>query len=336
MLERFYKYLLKNQVIFALFIVAFGWILLQLKDILISLFVSYILAAALVPGVKTLRKWGVPKLLAVLLAYFGVLFLLIVLIFPLVPFLAEQIESLFNKFPTYLNESARSLGLNINARQLQTYLTQEIDTISSNAFFVTSQIFGGLFSVLTIFIVSFYLLLDHDRFKKWLASFFEKESRIKVLETFTEVDEKLGAWVRGQLVLCFFIGFISYIALSLLGVPNALPLAVLAGFLEAVPTLGPILSAIPSIIVASTQSPTLMIGVIIAYILIQMIENNFLVPKVMQRAVGLNPIIVIIAIMTGAQLLGLPGALLAIPFVSFMTVLVNSIDGEEIKELEVK
>ncbi|MDO8515232.1 MAG: AI-2E family transporter, partial [bacterium] len=106
----------------------------------------------------------------------------------------------------------------------------------------------------------------------------------------------------------------TWLGLTIIGVPQAFPLAIIAGALEIIPTLGPILSAIPALIVALTISPTLTIFVIIFYIVIQQLENQFVVPKVMQQAVGLNPIIIIIGVMIGGNLMGILGALLVIPF----------------------
>ena len=140
-----------------------------------------------------------------------------------------------------------------------------------------------------------------------------------------QVDDKLGAWARGQLLLSFCIGLSLFIALSLLRVPYALPLGIIAGLFEFIPTLGPTLAAIPSIIVALTISQSLALTVLALYICIQFLENHILVPKIMQKAVGLNPILVILGIAVGANLIGIPGALLAVPFISFITVLINGV-----------
>ena len=145
------------------------------------------------------------------------------------------------------------------------------------------------------------------------------------------VDDKLGNWLRGQIVLSICIGVMSWIGLMLIGMPFALPLALIAGFLEIVPTLGPILSAIPAVIVALTISPTLAVGVLVLYILIQLTENHIIVPKIMQHAVGLNPVVIILGIMIGANLMGLVGALLSIPFISFVILLFRSINQESPK-----
>ncbi len=331
MLHKFFGYLLKNQVIFALFILVSGWVFIQIRDIIISLFISYIIMAGLLPAVEFLKKKRVPKIFSVLIPYLSIMLLLMGIIFPLIPFAISQVDSLITHFPQIINRSAHSLGLSIEANQIKGYFDGQLTSIGQNAILFTTKVFGGLFSFLTIAIVSFYLLMFHDSFHKQFSRLFKPDIRPHVQNTLTKINEKLGAWLRGQLFLCFFIGMMTFVILTLLGLPFALPLAILAGLLEALPTLGPILSSIPSILVALTVSPPLALFVALAYVLIQAVENNFLVPNVMQKAVGLNPILVIIGITVGANLMGVAGALLAIPFISFVIVVFQSIEQDREK-----
>lgn len=319
--HKFMQYLLRNQVILALLMIATGWIVLQLRGIIISLFISYIIMAALTPYVEKLQKRGLPRIIAVLIPYVGILLLIFLLIFPLVPFFVSQIKFLIAGLPDYAKQSAHSMGFAIDEKQVQDLLSREINGIGRNAFAVTTKVFGGLFSILTVLVVSFYLLMDHSRFKRWIASFFHIDFHNHILLVLNQVDDKLGAWLRGQIILSLFIGVITFIALTIIGLPNALPLALIAGILEIVPTLGPIIAAIPAVIIALTISPGMAIIIIVLYIFIQAFENNLLVPKIMQRAVGLNPVIVIIGVVIGASLLGVAGALLSIPFISLLAVL---------------
>lgn len=332
MLHRFIKYLLRNQVILALFIIVFGWLVIQLKDILVSIFLSYIIMASVAPTVDYLEKKKFPKVLAVLIPYLGIIGAIFILILPLIPFVTSQITLLLSRLPTYINSSSTLFGIPIDQTQIEKYVNSELNTISRNAFSVTKQIFGGLFSTITIFVVSFYLLMYHHSFKLYVAKLFHPDQRKAVLKTQDLINAKLGAWLRGQSLLCLIIGLITWIGLTLLNMPYALPLALLAGILEALPTLGPILSAIPAAIIAFTISPTLGISVIIFYLLVQALENQVIVPKVMQHAVGLNPVIVILGVMIGSNLMGVAGALLALPFISFMIVLFNSLNSPEVKE----
>lgn len=285
------------------------------------------------PFVEYLRKKRLPKTLAVAIPYFGMMLAILLVIVPLVPFVVSQMQSLVSGFPQYLKQAANIFGFSVDPVQVQAYLANEFNSWSKNALIVTTQVFGGLFSLLAIFIISFYLLLYYDEFKRLFSRLFHYDTRPAVLSTLDAINYKLGAWLRGEIVLMLFIGLMSWIALTLLGVPYrlVLPLALLAGILEVVPTLGPTLSAVPAVVVALTISPTLAVTVILAYIVIQMIENNFLVPKVMEKAVGLNPVVVILGVMIGANLMGIPGALLAIPLISFIIVIFKSIGQKDPK-----
>lgn len=329
MLHDFIKYLLKNQVLLALFLIVFGWFIFQIRDIIVSIFLSYIIMAAVLPAVDYLRGKKFPKVLAVLIPYLAILTAIFLLIIPLVPFFIAQIQSLVIQFPKLLDLSAASFGVVIDPKQLQSYFNSQVGTLGQNAFGVTTKVFGGVFSLITIFVVSFYLLMYHDVFKKYLAKLFHDGSREEVQRILDRINNKLGAWFRGEIILMSFIGLLSWVGLTILGLPYALPLALLAGLLEVIPTIGPIISAIPAIIVALTISPTMALAVAILYLFIQTLENQLLVPKVMEKAVGLNPVIVILSVIIGANLMGIAGALLAIPFVSFVIVLFKSIEKRQ-------
>lgn len=329
MITKFTRYLLHNQIILALFLVLAGWLLFQIRGIIVSIFISYIIMAAMMPAVHFLRRKRFPNVLAVFIPYIAIFLALFLLIIPLIPFMLAQISSLLSGFPNYLDNSATILGFHLSPQQMQAYFSNEISGLGKNAIDVTSQVFGGLLSVLTVLVVSFYFLNYNETFKHKIASLFEKEEQERVKKMLQLIDDKLGAWLRGQVILSFAIGLATFIILSILHMPYALPLALIAGILEVLPTLGPILSAIPAVIVALTVSPAMALVIVIVYFLIQMLENNLLVPKIMQHAVGLNPVIVILSIMIGANLLGVAGALLAIPFVSFVIVLIKGFRQED-------
>lgn len=323
------KYLLHNQFLAALLIIAFLWFFLLIRQILLTIFISYIIMASLLPAVLYLKEKGLHKTLAVTIPFVTVVLLLFLLIMPLAPFFFAQIQSLVIRFPEYIDQAASIVGLHIEAERINTALLSEVGAISSNAIAFTQQVFGGIFWVLTILVLSFYLLMDHENFKERISSLFPSEHRRRVSITLYLIEQKLGAWLRGQLVLCFFIGALTWVLLTILGIEFALPLALIAGILEIVPTIGPIISAVPAVIVALTISPTLAVFVAIVYCFIQMIENNILVPKIMQRAVGLNPVIIIIGILIGGELMGVTGALLSIPFISLLIILYKSLTHKD-------
>jgi predicted PurR-regulated permease PerM len=143
---------------------------------------------------------------------------------------------------------------------------------------------------------------------------FPAYRRETIREISTALETKLGEYIRGQLILSFTIGILALIAYSIIGLPNTLVLAILAGIFEVVPILGPLLGAIPAILVAFSIHPALAIWVILATVIIQALENYLLVPRVMHASVGVNPILTLLTLFTFSSLMGLPGALLAIPF----------------------
>jgi predicted PurR-regulated permease PerM len=236
---------------------------------------------------------------------------------------------LFAGLPVYTHNAAELLGIEINIAELQRSFSSQVGSVGRNALQVTGQVFGGVFALLTIVVLSFYLLLEHKQVKKTIASFFAKDSKDAALLTLVKIEEQLGAWLRGQILLSVVIGLFTWIGLTLLGMEEyALPLALLAGLLEIVPTIGPIIAAIPGIIIALSISPTVAILVTVFYIILQILENNFIVPRIMEKAVGLNPIVIILGIIIGGKLLGILGALLAVPFIALVVVIASEIRRE--------
>lgn len=319
----FRKHILENHIVIALFLLLLAFIIHELSGVLVSLFMAYILMAAFSPFVDFLVGKGIRKGLAVLLVYFLFVSILLLIILPLVPFVASQFQLLAGNFPDYLTRISAMFGIGGASFDVQGWVASEMDALSQNAFSLTTKFFGGIFSTLTTLVVSVYLLLEKDNFRKGFLSIFNAESTKSVEKTIDEVDSLLGAWIRGQLTLSFSIGLATWIGLTALHVPFALPLAVIAGILEAVPMVGPIVSSIPATIVAMTVSPALSLAVIGLYIVVQQTENHLLVPKVMQKALGMSPVLVILAIAAGSQLLGVVGAILAIPSVLVIRTIIK-------------
>lgn len=282
--------------------------------------------AAISPYVDFFHKNRVPKPIAVIVPYLTAISLVFLIIISLLPFFISQIGLLFSRLPSYLNQDIRILGIGIDSLGLHTLAASELENIGRNAFVLTSKLFGGVVSAVSILAISFYLLLYRDTVRKSFISLFPKDSQQKVGQTTDEAEDKLGSWLRGQIILSGSIGVLTWVVLTTLGVDFALSLAVIAGLLEIIPTIGPIISAIPAIIVALSSSFLLALMVAVSYFFIQLFENNVLVPRIMGRAVGLNPIVIIIGIIIGGKLLGVTGALLAIPFISLLVVVYKNLE----------
>lgn len=283
------------------------WGLFLIKDVIILLFVAVIFMSALSPIVIRLERLKIPKSLAIALIYIIIISVIALLVsFVVTPF-AEQTTKLISNAPQYLTTLLPENGF-IDKSVVQ----QEFGNFSKNAFEVSLTIFSNFLAFISIGVLTFYLLLERENLDKLLAQFFiGKETRIE--RTTKKIEEKLGAWMRGQIILTLIIGVGAYIGLTILNVPYALPLAILAGIMEILPVIGPIISAIPAILIAFSISPFTAGLVALLYFIIQQSENHFVVPQVMKKAVGLNPLVVILAVAIGGRLLGISGALLAVP-----------------------
>lgn len=292
-----------------IFIAAFSlllWILFQIIDIILLFFVAFILMSALSPLVDYLRRLKVPKILAVLLVFFVTIGAIIGLLTAGLSPLVSQTSNLMQR----LGETINSL-LQTNIVD-QTVIQQELSRFSSQVVGFTVDLFKNLISWVSVLVVTLYMLVDREKMENYAASFFG-ERQEQVGKLLRKIEDKLGAWLRGQVVLSAAVGTLVYIGLVILGVDFALPLAIIAGLLEVVPVIGPIIAAIPAVLIGLTVSP-LFAGLIAGlYLAVQQIENQIIVPQVMKRAVGLNPLLVILAVSIGGRLLGIAGALLAVP-----------------------
>lgn len=331
MVKRLVDYFSKNQIVGGIIFLGLVWVLFEIRSILISLFIAYLLVAAFKPVAQLLQRKGVPKTLAVATPYLASICVAGILVATIAPFFVAQISSLANNFPLYLDRASEALGIPLAAADIQNIVASEAGLIGRNVLTTTSRVFGSILSIIATLAISFYLLLDHERVENTFVRAFPAKTQAKLRKTIFLVEMKLGDWVRGQLILCLFIGVITYIVLSILGVEYALVLAIIAGILEIIPTIGPIVSAVPAVIVAVSINPPLAIFVVAAYILIQQLENHVLVPRVMESVVGLPPSVIIVSILIGGSLLGIPGALLAVPFVSMIVVIARTFFSEEEK-----
>jgi predicted PurR-regulated permease PerM len=319
------KYLAANHFLATIVIIALVWLAIQLNGIIIIIFISYIIMAALSPFSDFLIGKRVPKFLAILIPYAITIAVLVSLIFPLVPFFASQIQLLFGNLPKYAHQVAKIFNLQIDQTSVRNIFESDINALGKNALSFTGQIFSGFFSIFSVLVISFYMMTQKEMLKKQFIGFWDKKYQDTASRTISQVESKIGLWLRGQFVLSLVIGTCVWGGLSILGLPFALPLGLMAGLLEIIPTIGPITASIPAIIVALTISPGLALSVVAFYILLQMLENNLLVPKIMEKAVGLNPIVIIIGVLIGGKFLGVLGSLLTIPFIAMASIIIKSL-----------
>lgn len=297
------------------------WALLQIREVIIVLFVAIIFMSALAPLVDRLTKHKVPKALAIAFIYLLVIGLIGVLLSFVIRPLVEQTTYLAQNLPKTLGK------LSILGPIDQNLVQDQVNNISKNAVTFTLAIFNNFIAFISVAVLTFYLLLERDRLDQLIEQFFIG-NEVKARRITRQIEYKLGAWLRGQIALSLLIGSSVYVALFLLNIPYALPLSIIAGLMEVVPVIGPIISAIPAILIALTISPFLALIVAGTFFVVQQLESHVVIPQVMKKAIGLNPLVVILAVSIGGKLLGISGALLAVP----ITVVVQIISEGVLKD----
>jgi len=304
-------------ILFILFVLILLWVTYQILEIILLVFVAFIIMSAIRPLVDILEKKKIPRVIGTLLVYLVFVGILTFILTSLVPPFITQMIHMINLLPNLIGTALPFTQINLSS------LTQQIAPVSENIFKVTVGIFNNVFTILTLFVVSIYMVLERRNLDKQLTLFFGGSTGKRIFEYVIKVEERLGYWVRGQLALGVTIGVVTGIALFILGLPYALPLGILAGVLEFIPIIGPIIAMIPSVLLALTMSPILALITIGVYILIQQFEAHIVVPLVMKTVVGLPPLATIIAFLIGAKLGGIVGALLAIPVLVTVSTIIS-------------
>ena len=301
-----------------------------IRDVIAIVFISLVFASALDPWVDSLQRRGFPRILGIILIYavlIGVISLTVILFVPLV---ADQVGQFTQKFPSLYQRivSGFNLGDSTADQTVISGIQQSLNTLNQTLVKATGSIFagavsifGGFFTLLGILVLTFYMTLQEHGIKKFMQSIAPSRLQPYLMELLNRIQHRLGLWLRGQLILSLIIGVMTFIGLSILGVNFAVVLSLIAGITEFVPIAGPIIGAVPAVLVAFTQSPLKALLVIILYIIVQQLENNLIVPKVMQKVTGLNPVVVIVVMLVGAKLAGITGVILAIP----VTIIANAI-----------
>ena len=323
-----------TSVLKVLLMVLFFVLLYLLKDILIILLFAIIIASAIAPVANLLESKGLPRLLAVLLLYlviFGVVLLAVSLV---VPFISQDLVQLTTVFPEIVRRVSTSLDtvqqgapryfdFVSEIQNLLDVLSNYLQQFSQSAFNLVIGIFGGIFSFVAIIVISFYLSVMKRGIESFLSSVVPARFEGYAIDLWQRSEVKVGRWLQGQLLLALVVGLVVYIGLSLMKMKFALIFGLLSMVLEIVPVAGPVLAAIPAIILGFVQSPTLGLWVFVFYTAVQQLENHLLVPLVLGRTTGLNPVVVILALLIGGRLAGIPGAILAVPIA---TVLVEILE----------
>lgn len=315
-------------------VLALGFLYL-VRDIVALFFLSVILTATLDPAIDWMAKKKISRSLGVIIIYLA-LFLFIGLFILLAgPPLVSQFKGFIEKAPSYgesfaktfavMEQYASSYGINFNSREFLQNMLGNLFQSSGQFFGATIGVFTFFISLLVVLALTFYMSVKEDGMNKFLVSITPNDHHEYVVSVADRIKSKIGKWLGGQVLLMFIIFILDFIALSIFNIPYALVLALLAGLLEIVPYLGPIISASLASLVGFFISPVtglIVLGILTA---IQQIENHIIVPQVMKKAVGLNPVAVILALLIGAKLGGTMGAILSVPVATSLGVIIGDL-----------
>lgn len=300
------------------------WVLFLIRDVLVIILVVLIISIALEPIVTRLAKQGIPKGLSIIILYLALLIVIGLAVYLIVPPVATQIRELTFNIPDKLSQfdfSNASSTISTLLDKLSSQLSSAGGTFL-NAIF---SIFGGVVSAVTVFALTYYFLVEEDGVRDTLVGWIPVQHKERLKSTIEKVSFKLSHWLRGQLTLMLIVGTLDGLALWALGIPFALTLGVLSGLIEVIPIVGPILAGATAVFVAFVSGVAFwkLLVIVAVYILVQQLENSVLVPKIMQKSIGMSPVIVIVALLIGMKLLGIGGAILAVPVAAGISVFVK-------------
>ncbi len=306
--------------------------LFLIKSILVVLFLSLIVASAINPVVNFFEKRKIPRVLGTLIVYIVAFLFFAVLLYFVIPPVVDEIRQFASFVPTYFETVSNQFEAfflkdqSDLAKTLQDFLINFGDKIkgfSANLFGFVQSVFGGFATFALVIIISFYLAVQEKGVENFIRLITPKSNEDYVVDLWKRVEKKLGLWLQGQILLGLIIGAVVFVSLSLINAPYALLLGIVAGVFELIPVVGPIFSAILGVVLASLIDIKLALIVLIIYIAIQQIENNILVPMLMKKITGLNPIVVIVALLVGWELGGVLGMIISIPLATIFSELLD-------------
>lgn len=310
-------------------LVALGvWFLWYVRDVVAMLVAAVLLAALIAPFADWFEKRRVPRALSVMIVYLLLGMATCALAILIVPVLVEQSGQLFGATQaglafqeTFVNTRA---GLDVARELALSVLRGETSSVAAVLVQVRGLL-GGVAALFVVLVLAFYMVMEEDTARKLFKNLAPVEYQPYLAQLFSKMQTKIGAWLRGQMLLGVIVGVAVYAGLSALGVKYALLLAVIAGVFEIVPYVGPALSLAPAAVVGFADSFVVGLAVVALYLVIQQVENNLLVPKVMQKATGLNPVMSIVALLVGVKVGGLVGAVLSIPVATMAGVVIEDL-----------
>lgn len=318
-----------------LVVIALGWILFIVRDAIVIILTALIIASAIDPSVDWLQKFRIPRSVAVLILFLAgaALFTLIAVLF--VPIVGDQLSGIAQSYPSYVerlnselafvSSLASQYGISFDIQSALGSVTSSFGSAAGGVFSWVGNIVGGVFTLIIFFSLVFYMSVYEADLKRFIRRLLPIKYQPYSSQITNRIQFKLGHWLRGQLLLGVIIGFMSWVGLVAAGVNYAVALAIVAGVFELIPYVGPLLAAVPALFIALTQSPWHAVYVIVLYTAIQTLENQLIVPKVMEKTVGLHPVLVITALVLGQQMGGLLGVILAVPVATIASIIAEDL-----------
>jgi predicted PurR-regulated permease PerM len=315
--------------------------LYNVRSVLLLTYVSALFAIGISPLVRTIERRRligprVPRWLAILVIYAAIISAIAAILAAVIPPLVDQAEELWQTLPARITDTQNWL-VRVGILRQPITLGEAVQqappgggaTAVTTVFAAVRNVLGGVFGIIAVVLLTFYMLVESGEIFSFFVQLFPRQRRRQVTVIIETVTIKVSAWLGGQLLLAIIIGTTSAVALGLMGVPYFFVLAMISAVGEMIPMVGPILSAIPAILVAASVSPGLAIAVTIFFIVQQQLENHILVPKIMSRQVGLSAVTVLIALAMGGELLGIVGAILSVPTAAIVQVLIQELVAHE-------
>ncbi|MBI2453753.1 AI-2E family transporter [Candidatus Peregrinibacteria bacterium] len=313
----------------------------EIREIIIVFFVSLLFAAALDPMVDSLERKRIPRSIGILIIYVGVISIIGLFIANLAPIVAKEVSELASKvqdlvtnlangdipLPSYL-ERLRPLlreafeGINVskagNYREVLLKVAQQLSSVAGNVFNAVMVLFNGFFNAILILVITYLMTVDEVGIDKFVLSLFPARYGDYIRHKSRAIKEKMGYWLRGQVILCIVVGILVYVGFGIIGifgqrVEYAATIALLAGFTELIPYAGPFIAWLLALPIVANQSIPLILWMTMLMYLVQLLENNFIVPIIMNKAVGISPILIMFAMLVGFEFLGVLGIVLSVP-----------------------
>jgi predicted PurR-regulated permease PerM len=312
------------------------WLLYRFRVVVFLFIIAMVIGTTIRPAVEWLYKRGISRPFGIVLIYLMIAAFLAGFLALVVPLIVDQTTRLAQNLPNLQSEFRRALidsnnlllqniGWRIPARFLlpgnSASSAEEVFDRVSQTFYFTGLFLKGVVSVLAVFLLAYYWTQESNFLIRSILRLIPQTHRNNIREFIRIVELKIGGYVRGQGILSLMVGSAAFIAYALIGLPYALVLAIIAGIMELIPVIGPALGAIPAILVALSVGPEKVAWVLAATMVIQLLENTLLVPRIMKSSMGVNPILVLLSLITFSTVFGFPGALLAIPLAAVIQLI---------------